>query len=83
MLRELIARQPSVSALEPRLKNLEVPTLVVVGTRDQASLEAAEQLSEAIPGARLERISGAGHVVNLAAPEEFNKKLIGFLQSLD
>ena len=82
VLRELIAAQPSVSALEPRLKKLELPTLVVVGTRDTASLETAEQLSQAIPGARLERIAGAGHVVNLAAPDEFNRRLVAFLKSL-
>jgi pimeloyl-ACP methyl ester carboxylesterase len=83
VLRELIAKQPSISELEPRLKRLELPTLVVVGTRDTASLEAAEALSAIIPRARLERIAGAGHVVNLAAPDEFNSRLIAFLKSLD
>jgi pimeloyl-ACP methyl ester carboxylesterase len=52
---------------------------VIAGERDDASLQAARELASALPDARLERIAGAGHVVNLAAPERVNALLREFL----
>jgi pimeloyl-ACP methyl ester carboxylesterase len=81
-LRELIARQPSVAALEAELAALSVPALIVAGSDDVRSLEPSRALARAIPGAKLEVVSGGGHVVNLTHPAEFNRTLSGWLHTL-
>jgi 3-oxoadipate enol-lactonase len=49
-----------------------VPTLVVVGELDRDEVHAhARRLAATIPGARLEVVRGAGHLVNLERPDEF------------
>jgi pimeloyl-ACP methyl ester carboxylesterase len=81
-LRGGISEQPSVADLAPRLAALRQPALVVVGDRDRMSLEPCRALAGALPNARLTVIEGAGHVVNLARPAEFNAALAGFLDDV-
>jgi pimeloyl-ACP methyl ester carboxylesterase len=78
-LRSLVAAQPSVDQLAPRLAAVRVPALVIVGDRDRGSLEPSRRLAEALPDARLVVAADAGHVVNLQAPKEFNAALLQFL----
>jgi pimeloyl-ACP methyl ester carboxylesterase len=67
----------------PWLGAIRAPTLVVVGTDDQLTpVPTAEALAAAIPGARLEKIQGAGHLSNLERPDEFNAALRSFLGGL-
>jgi pimeloyl-ACP methyl ester carboxylesterase len=55
------------------LPNIRVPTLLIWGDADKRSpLNVAYQMRDAIPGARLAAISGAGHVSNLEKPVQFN-----------
>jgi 3-oxoadipate enol-lactonase len=82
LLREAVAAQPEVEALAPRLVALDLPALVVAGAADRGSLGAARALAAALPRARLEVIEGAGHVVNLARPDAFNRLLLGFLDEI-
>jgi pimeloyl-ACP methyl ester carboxylesterase len=79
VLRELIAVQPSVESLAPELRRLEIPTLVIVGVRDESSLAASRALVGALPRARLVVVPDAGHVVNLAQPRAFDLALLAFL----
>jgi len=65
------------------LARVEVPTLLLHGDRDiRAPLPVAEDLHRSIPGARLVRLPGVGHVVNIEAPEAFNAAVRGFLHEL-
>ncbi|HEX9123476.1 MAG TPA: alpha/beta fold hydrolase [Actinomycetota bacterium] len=60
----------------PDLPGIDVPTLVITSTSDRLiPPEVTAPLAEAIAGARLETIPGAGHVSNLEAPEAFTKVL--------
>jgi len=81
-LRRVLAQQPSVDALAPELARLDVPVLVVVGGRDRLSLEPCRALAAALPHAEFEVIEGSGHVVNLAARDAFNARLVRFLAGL-
>jgi len=56
-----------------------VPTLVLVGEKDDAFLAGSRYMAEKIPGAELAVIPGAGHSPNLEKPEEFHRALEGFL----
>ena len=62
------------------LSRITVPTLILVGDEDAITpLPDAELLHREIRGSHLEIIAGAGHVLNLERPEEFNAAVINFL----
>jgi len=81
-LRGVIAAEPAVADLRPRLAALRLPVLVVVGGEDRMSLAPSRELAGAIPRARLVIIEGAGHVVNLAQPAAFNAAVEEFLRDV-
>jgi pimeloyl-ACP methyl ester carboxylesterase len=65
------------------LANIDVPTLVLVGSEDAITpLSAAQTLAGHIPDAQLQIIEGSGHLSNLEQPEQFNRHLAAFLKSL-
>ena len=64
------------------LPSVKVPTLVIVGDRDEPFVAPCEYMAKKIPGARLEVIRGAGHSSNLDQTEAFNSVLAEFLDSL-
>ena len=63
-----------------RLGEITAPTLVVLGERDLPDFhQIADIMTEKIPGARLAKLPGAGHMANLEAPGAFNEKVLEFL----
>ena len=66
-----------------RVGTIRVPSLVVCGSDDLLTPpKYAQFLVEKIEGARLEIIDGAGHMVMIEKPDEFNSRVMEFLQSL-
>lgn len=64
------------------LPDITVPTLLLWGELDARSpLSVAHAFREAIPGAELVVIPGAGHVSNLERPEEFNQAVRAFCRA--
>ncbi len=60
----------------PTLREIRVPTLVVVGEEDAITpLPESEALQRGIAGSRLVVIPRAGHLSSLENPEEFNRHL--------
>jgi pimeloyl-ACP methyl ester carboxylesterase len=60
-----------------------VPLLVVAGDHDPlVTPEIARGLAEASPNGRAEVFEGVGHLPNMERPEEFNRLLTSFLDSL-
>jgi pimeloyl-ACP methyl ester carboxylesterase len=78
-LRGVLAGLRPVADRRAELARVAAPTRVVAGALDAASLAPSRELAEAIPGARLEVVAGAGHVVNLAQPGAFGALLEAFL----
>lgn len=64
------------------LGGIAVPTLIIVGDKDQPFVAPCEYMAKKIPGARLEVIRDAGHSSNLDQPEAFNRVLRDFLDSV-
>jgi 3-oxoadipate enol-lactonase len=63
-----------------RIGEISAPTLVVTGTADEVvDARNSELLAERIPGARLERFEGAGHLFFWQEPERFVALLEEFL----
>ena len=65
-----------------RLESVRVPTLVLIGEQDIWQAEPAEILAKRIPGARIVRIPGGGHLLNLTSPQEFDAALRSFVPGL-
>ena len=62
------------------LRDLKIPTLVIVGEEDVASPpEEVQGMAEHIPGAKFTIIPEAGHVSNLDQPKLFNQSIREFL----
>ncbi|MDF7774767.1 alpha/beta hydrolase [Sphingomonas sp. AOB5] len=66
--------------LKSRLHRIKVPTLVVSGAEDRITVpDYGRNYAAAIPGARFENISGAGHYGYLEQPAAFADKIEAFL----
>jgi pimeloyl-ACP methyl ester carboxylesterase len=63
------------------LENIKVPTLVLVGAKDQPFLAATDYMANKIPHATKVVIPDAGHAANLHQPEAFNAAVKAFLKS--
>jgi 3-oxoadipate enol-lactonase len=62
------------------LKDISVPTTVIVGESDPAcTVEQARVLHQHIPGASLTILPDSSHLSNIEQPELFNRALLGFL----
>jgi 3-oxoadipate enol-lactonase len=67
-----------------RLRELEVPTLAMLGDVDEAGCVAAmRHLAASVDGARLEEFSGVAHMIQLEDPERFNRLVLEFLAGLE
>jgi pimeloyl-ACP methyl ester carboxylesterase len=73
--------------INPLLKYFEekdtgIPTLYLMGEEDYMFLPAVEYIVNRHTNSYLEVIRNSGHVCNIDQPHEFNKKAIGFLESI-
>jgi pimeloyl-ACP methyl ester carboxylesterase len=67
----------------PLLREMLLPTLVIVGDEDALTPPAdSQQIHEAVAGSTLVRIPGAGHLSNLEEPEAFGAAVQAFLDSM-
>jgi len=67
---------------EEELKGLDLPTLIVYGEKDAGFKQYAEKMNN-IPGSEVFTMKGARHACYLDNPEEFNARVIEFLDKLD
>ena len=78
-----LAQQRAIMARidsRPRLGEIAVPTLLVWGEKDGITSRAHhDEIADAIPGARIEVIAGAGHLPTVEAPEVVVPLLTAFI----
>ena len=75
------ADQRYTDEIEPRYPTLELPVQVVWGTEDTwIPVDRAHQLAALIPGARLDLVPDAGHLIQLDAPEHLTAVLLRWLR---
>jgi pimeloyl-ACP methyl ester carboxylesterase len=66
----------------PRLGEIHIPTLLLVGEADIPDVHAhAGAIEAGVPRARRVVISGTGHLMYLEKPAEFSQIVIGFLEN--
>ena len=67
----------------PMLKQITVPTLILIGNEDAIIPVAdAELMRQGIANSQLQVIENAGHVLNLEQPEKFNAAVANFLSEV-
>ncbi len=64
------------------IKKIRCPTLVLYGERDSANKKAALELAGILKNAQLQVISGAGHEINVEAPEKLSEALRNFYNQI-
>lgn len=78
-----LAQQRAIMARidsRPRLGEIAVPTLLIWGEKDGITSRAHhDEIADAIPGARLEVVPGAGHLPTIEAPEVVAPLLANFI----
>lgn len=68
----------------PILGEISVPTTVVVGSADTLTPPAhSETMAEAVPGAQLVVLEGAGHLSNLEEPDGFLEAVRGLVDRVE
>jgi pimeloyl-ACP methyl ester carboxylesterase len=72
--------QPLLSVF--RLKEINIPTLYVMGEQDHLFLPSIQQITSQHLSARLHVVKNCGHVVNVEQHLEFNQEVISFLGSV-
>jgi len=73
--------RPTRSAL-PRLKEIRVPALILVGDADIPDVHAhAGAIEAGIPGPKRVIIPETGHLMYLEKPEEFSRAVITFIDA--
>jgi pimeloyl-ACP methyl ester carboxylesterase/creatinine amidohydrolase/Fe(II)-dependent formamide hydrolase-like protein len=76
-----VLQRPPRPAAATRLGEIKVPTLLVIGERDVPQIKAtAETLERGIRSAKRVSIRGAGHMVNMENPVDFNNAVLEFLR---
>jgi len=74
--------RPDSMGMLPDLTGL--PTVVMVGADDQLTPpDRSRAMADAIPGARLEVVPNAGHVLPLEAPDRITSLIRSFVEGLD
>lgn len=77
------ARRPSIYDLEAELKQMAVPTLVVVGDEDDHCLQPGLFLKRSIPASGLLVLPKTGHTLNIDEPMLFNQFVSDFLATVE
>ena len=65
-----------------RLSTIHARTLFIIGDRDvPAQVLMTRSIQRHMPGSKIVTVPGADHIVNMSKPEEFNRTVLGFLES--
>jgi len=76
-------KRPTIYALEDKLRQLRVPTLILIGDEDEPCIEPAIFMKRHIPRAGLTVFPQSGHTINLEEPDLFNRSVLDFLTAVE
>lgn len=83
LIRGVILRRRTIFELEPELRALAVPTLVMIGDQDEPCVEPALFMRRHIPHAGLVTLPMSGHTINIEEPALFNLHVNEFLGAVE
>ena len=73
----------SIFDLEPRLRSLKAPTLIIIGDEDDDCIEPGLAMKRFISGSGLVMFPQSGHAINLEEPDLFNRVVQDFLTAVE
>jgi len=76
-------KRATIYALGDRLRQLSVPTLILIGDEDEPCVEPAIFMKRHIPRSGLVVFPQAGHTINLEEPDLFNRAVLDFLTAVE
>ncbi|NVM36924.1 MAG: alpha/beta hydrolase [Candidatus Lokiarchaeota archaeon] len=77
---DMAMREPNFTL--DQLRNIKSPTLIIDGEKEHLyPLEVIQEMTEAIPNARLEVIPGGTHLVLIEKPKPINQLIVNFLKN--
>jgi pimeloyl-ACP methyl ester carboxylesterase len=82
-IRGVQMKRPSIMSLEEELKNMNVPSLILVGEEDMPCTEPAYFMRKHIPRSKLVVFPKTGHILNLERPADFNREVMAFLSAVE
>lgn len=83
MMRGVQMKRKTIYELEPELKRLTLPSLVVVGDQDEPCLEPGLFMKRHIAHAGLLVLPMTGHTANIEEPALFNQHVAEFLAAVE
>ena len=81
--RGYVMKRPTIYALEDKLRELQVPTLIMIGDEDEPCVEPAIFMKRNIPRSGLAVFPQSGHAINLEEPDLFNRTVSDFLTAVE
>ena len=75
--------RPPVYDLAEGMRQLEVPTLVMIGDEDDPCVNPAVFMKRNIPRCGLVVFPRSGHAINLEEPDLFNRTVLDFLLEVE
>ena len=69
--------------LSHSLHQINIPTLVLAGSKDRINMPTAKELAELIPHAQLQIINNGSHELNTQMPQQFAEEVDTFLANAD
>ena len=76
-------KRKTIYQLEKELRQIRIPTLVMIGDEDTPCVEPAIFMKRNIPGAGLAVFPQAGHTINLEEPDLYNWTVSDFLTAVE
>ena len=77
------ARRPTMYDLEQGMRQMDIPTLIMVGDEDDPSLDPSVMMKRWIPRSGLVVLPQTGHTINLEEPSMFNRMVLDFLVDVE
>ncbi|MDP6549437.1 MAG: alpha/beta hydrolase [Dehalococcoidia bacterium] len=81
--RGFMLKRPTTYSLEEKLRQLQVPALILVGDEDDLCVQPAVFMKRNIPRAGLAVFPQSGHAINLEEPDLFNRTVQDFLTAVE
>ncbi len=76
-------KRKTIFELEPKLRELRVPTLVMTGDQDEPCIEPSMFMRRHIPNAGLLIVPMTGHTVNIEGPALVNREVGEFVTAVE
>ena len=77
---EVLVKETMAVDYVPQLPSIDVPTLIMFGTRDAMAVAGARYF-EPLPGASFRALQGVGHEVLIEEPAEVTDEILRFLEA--